>query len=883
MAADPVCGMQVDESSTKWIIEHQNEKYYFCAEGCKAAFEANPETFLNGEIRSQTACSTEANKPSAYISTKSELRKISLPITGMHCAGCANTVERKLQKTVGVSEATVNLTTEKAHVRFDPQTVKKAELIKAVQEAGYDVKQDELKTVLQIQGMHCTGCANTVEKFLKKVKGVRTAVVTFASEKAVVKFDPDLTSTEDLVNAVRAAGYDAVDEQTEEKSSFIDDQHARVARYRKMMIYAWSITGPIMGLMLLHMIFKWHIPYLDEIFLIAALPVVFGIGAETHKSSLNVLRHGGTNMDVLISLGALAAFFTGVAAFFVPVASYAAIAAMIICFHITGRYLEFRAKGRTSQAIQKLLTLEAKTARILVNGSETEIAVENLKLGDIMIIKPGDKIPTDGVVVKGHSSVDESLATGESLPVEKKVDDEVIGATINKQGVLQVKATRVGKDTFLSQVIRLVEECQGTKVPIQEFADRVTTIFVPVVLIFAILTFAGWLFFNETFTAIAYQASQFVPWIQPDLGAVSLAIFAAVAVLVIACPCALGLATPTVLMVASGMGAQNGILIRNGAAIQVMQEIDTVVLDKTGTITRGQPEVTDIFTTNAISEPELLQSAASAEKLSEHPLAQAVVKKAQTANLEWLEVVGFEAVPGKGIKCTISNSEWLLGNLRWMEKNKIQTASLQKEIDRFESQGKTVILAVQEGVLLGGMAIADTLKNDSAAAIAKLKAMGLKTVMITGDNARTAHAVAQEVGIDEVIAEVLPEDKSEQIKRLHQQGRKVLMVGDGINDAPALTQADVGMAIGTGTDIAIESSDITLVRGDLSSIVKALRLSYATFRKIKQNLFWAFFYNVVMIPVAMLGLLHPALAEAAMAASSINVVSNSLRLKKTKL
>ncbi len=812
----------------------------------------------------------------------SELQNITLPITGMHCAGCANTVERKLKGTAGVAEASVNLPLEKAQVRYNPEVVSKKDLVDAVQRAGYDVKREENKTVLNISGMHCTGCAETVRKSLAKVEGVSDANVSFASEKAVVTHS-DQVRAQALVEAVQAAGYKATPEREDKQSSTVDEQLQRLARYRKQMIWAWSITGPIMLLMLGHMVFDWHIPFLELIFLIAAAPVVFWIGRETHVSSVNVVRHGGTNMDVLISLGSLAAYATGVAALFLPVASYAAIAAMIICFHINGRYLEFRAKGRASQAIQKLLTLEAKEATVLRDGNEVRVPIDELNPGDIMLVRPGEKVPTDGIVVKGSSAVDESLATGESLPVEKKVDDEVIGATVNKNGVLQIKATRVGKETFLSQVIRMVEECQGTKVPIQEFADRVTAIFVPIILVLAVLTLAGWLIFDQSLNSLAAWSSQFLPWVNPELGQISLAIFAAVAVLVIACPCALGLATPTVLMVASGMGAQKGILIRNGAAIQALQDIDTIVLDKTGTITKGRPQVTDVQTANGFKEKDLLRLAASAEQSSEHPLAEAIVERAKSEQVRLEQTDEFEAVPGKGVTSRIAQQEIKIGTLRWLAELENQLDGAHEAAKELEQQGKTVVAVVVDGSYAGLLALADTLKDDSAEAVTQLKQFGLRTVMLTGDNERTAQAVASSIGIDETIAEVLPDDKVAQIRRLQQEGRRVLMVGDGINDAPALTQADVGMAIGTGTDVAIEAADVTLVRGNLTSVVQAMRLSRATFSKIKQNLFWAFFYNVVMIPVAMAGLLHPALAEAAMAMSSVNVVTNSLRLKRVRI
>lgn len=808
---------------------------------------------------------------------------VVLPVSGMHCSGCANTVERQLKETPGVLEATVNLPREQAFVRYNPRQVTFEQLVNAVRSAGYDVQQKKAQASLRIRGMHCAGCVANVDRFLRQVPGVIDAHVNLATENASVVYDPARASLADLVQAVRTAGYEVVEERIEPGKSIVDEHMERVAHYRKLMFWGWALTGPIMLLMFAHMLFAFHLPFMELIYLIVATPVVFWVGADMHRSAINIVRHGGTNMDVLISLGAFAAYSTGIAALILPVAGYAAIAAMIICFHVTGRYLEYRSRGRASQAIQKLLTLEAKTARVLRDGREIELPVENLQVGDLMIVRPGEKIPTDGVVVRGHSTVDESLATGESLPVEKGQGDPVIGATVNKQGALHVRATRVGKETFLAQVIRLVETCQGTKVPIQEFADRVTAVFVPVVLIIALVTFAVWLTFPELFTGIAERAAHVLPWVNPGLGPVSLAIFAAVAVLVIACPCALGLATPTALMVASGMGAENGILIRKGAAIQALQGIDTIVLDKTGTLTRGTPELTDIVATGASAETELLRLAASIEKNSEHPLAEAVVQRARNQSIELLETQSFQALPGKGVEGTIKGMTLRVGSPRWLAELGIDSTELQQKIDALEAEGKTLMLVAGDKQLLGVLALADVLKPEARQAVQALRQIGLEPVMLTGDNARTAAAIAEKIGINRFIAEVLPEHKADEIKRLQQAGHKVAMVGDGINDAPALAQADVGIAIGTGTDIAIEAADITLVRGNLESLVGAIRLSRATFKKIKQNLFWAFFYNVVMIPVAMLGLLHPALAEAAMALSSINVVSNSLRLRKVQL
>jgi Cu+-exporting ATPase len=555
-----------------------------------------------------------------------------------------------------------------------------------------------------------------------------------------------------------------------------------------------------------------------------------------------------------------------------------------MAFHLTGRYVETKAKGRASQAIKKLLTLEAKEAIVERDGEEIKVPVRMLKKGDIMVVKPGEKIPTDGIVVSGRSSVDESLATGESMPVEKKKDDEVIGATMNKNGVLKVKATKVGKDTFLSQVIKMVEEAQGSKVPIQEFADRVTGVFVPVVIGIALLTLAAWLIFPVTFHSIAVWASGFIPWVNPGMGTVALAVYATVAVLVIACPCALGLATPTALMVGSGMGASNGVLIRKGAAIQMMKDVTTIVLDKTGTITEGKPGVTDIVSLNNLPEDEMMHLAAGAEAGSEHPLGEAIVNFMKQRNGQLPVAEEFEAVTGQGIKALINGKKILVGTQKLMEENgvKIDTVASDDK-KKLENQAKTAMFVAVDNRLSGIIAVADKVKEDSKNAIAALKKYGLSPVMITGDNERTAKAIGTEVGIDRVIANVLPDQKAKEVKRLQEQGEFVAMVGDGINDAPALTQAHVGIAIGTGTDVAIESGDLVLVQGELSAVVKAVKLSRATFTKIKQNLFWAFFYNVIMVPLAILGMMHPVLAEIAMAFSSINVVTNSRRLQKVNI
>jgi Cu+-exporting ATPase len=557
---------------------------------------------------------------------------------------------------------------------------------------------------------------------------------------------------------------------------------------------------------------------------------------------------------------------------------------MIMAFHLTGRYVEESAKGRASQAIRKLLELGAKTARVMRDGEEVEVAIDEVQVGDVMVVRPGEKIPTDGVVLAGESAVDESMATGESMPVNKQRDDEVIGATVNQEGLLKVRATKVGKDTFLAQVIKLVEEAQGSKVPIQALADRVTGVFVPAVMTIAALTFLVNLLFPGAMNSLVDLGS-FLPWVNPNLSAVTLAIVSMVAVLVIACPCALGLATPTALMVGSGMGAEHGILIRSGEAIQTLKDVAVVIFDKTGTITRGKPEVTDVVgtTSERMKSDQILRWAASAERGSEHPLGRAIVERAEAEGIRLDEPQGFQAIRGRGIKAEADGHQVIVGSRRLMEEEGLDPAPFEASLRRLEHEAKTAMLVAVDGQVVGVIAVADTLKADSADAIEALHRMGLETAMITGDNQRTAEAIAQSVGIDHVLADVLPDGKVAEVQKLQERFGSVAFVGDGINDAPALTQANVGIAIGTGTDIAIEASDVTLVRGQLTGVVEAVNLSRATFRKIKQNLFWAFFYNVIMVPLAVIGWMHPVLSEIAMATSSVTVVTNANTLRRVDI
>jgi len=639
-------------------------------------------------------------------------------------------------------------------------------------------------------------------------------------------------------------------------------EDAEIRSWKNKLIWSWVFAVPIAFLMLSERLFGFSLieaPYSIITILILGFPVVFIFGWDTVKGGIRGLFTFYFNMDSLIALGTVIAYLTGIFYFTEIVQDYSGVAAMIMAFFTTGKYVEAKARGRASQEIKKLLELGAKKAVVIRHGKEIEIPIEEIKLNDVMIIKPGEKIPTDGIVIRGGSAVDESMVTGESLPVEKIKGSNVIGATINQDGILYVKATKIGKDTFLAHIIELVEEAQGTKIPIQKLADKITSIFVPVILTLAVLTFLGWFFYS---------------------GDLSRTIGVAVAVLVIACPCALGLATPTALMVGSGMGAQRGILIRKGEAIQTMREIKTVVFDKTGTITKGKPEVTDIKSISSIKEKELLNLAASLEKLSEHPIAKAIVNKADLKSYK--KVTAFKVLRGRGVEGKIGKDIILIGNQTLMKERKIDLGSFVRSIEGFEEDGKTTMVITQNKKILGAIAVADSVKEDSKEAIKKLNKQGYRTVMITGDNERTAKAIAKEVGIKEVIANVLPEDKSKKVEELQKSGM-VAFIGDGINDAPALKQSNVGIAIGTGTDIAIEAGDIVLAKGSLEGVVQSINLSKATFRKIKQNLFWAFAYNVVAIPLAIGGVLHPVVAEIAMALSSITVVSNANLLRRSKI
>ncbi|MBS4030513.1 MAG: copper-translocating P-type ATPase [Clostridiales bacterium] len=827
------------------------------------------------------------------------MSKAILKIGDMTCTSCAQSVEKALKSTEGVNEASVNFPAQKAYVTFDTGVTGPEALMRAVESAGYSATVIEvdgvdagkkrrasgtagpITEVFRVTGMSCASCAQSIEKILTGAEGVVTANVNFAINKLTLTYIPGKVDLNALHALVDAAGYKMDVTADSSAAAAEEDEEKEVKEARRRMIIAGVPALTIITLMIINMfVYMINFNLYTTIIAILAFPVIFVAGSKTHRSSFNAVRHRSANMDVLVTLGSIPPFLIGLASFIIPVTTFIEMGANIMFFHLIGRYLEARAKGQASQAIKKLLQMGAKTAQVLRDGEEVELAIEDLQPGDVMVIRPGEKIPTDGIVIKGHSAVDESMATGESLPVEKKNGSEVIGATINKQGLLHVEATKVGKDTFLSQIIKMVEEAQGTKVPIQEFADRVTGYFVPAIIVLSILTFTTWALFGDSMRNVLVIAAPYLPWVNPTVGRFTLAYLASAAVLVISCPCALGLATPTALMVGSGIGAEKGVLIRRGEAIQTMKDIKVIAFDKTGTLTKGKPAVTEVEVTSGLEDKQLLSYAASVESASEHPLAHAVVEAIKEQGVKPEEVLEFTSHTGKGVGGKVDGHHVLVGNRRLMQDNGIEVGALGERMEQLEEQGKTVVIVAVDQKVAGIIAIADTLKEEAKLAVSELKSLGLETVMITGDNKRTAAAIGKLLGIDHVVSEVMPDGKVEEIKRLQEKLGMVGMVGDGINDAPALKQANVGIAIGTGTDIAIEAADITLIRGDLAGLITAIKLSRATFKKIRQNYFWAWIYNAIAIPFAAMGLLHPMIGMAAMSMSSVNVVWNSLRLRR---
>jgi Cu+-exporting ATPase len=811
--------------------------------------------------------------------------RASIHITGMTCTTCAATIEKGLSQTPGIEQADVNFASEKASIKYDPTKVDLGRIKDTVSQLGYGVATK--KSIFPVGGMTCASCVARVEEALSSVPGVISANVNLASEKATVEY---LEGTElaDMRRAVKDAGYELGPEaQALEDVTTAAQREIRVLRNR--FIVAAILAAIIMAL-------GFSPSFAGKPYLLWALatPVQFWAGLRFYRGAWGALKHKTSDMNTLIAVGTSVAYFYSLIAVIFPGLFatgalephlYFDTSAMIITLILLGRFLEARARGQTSEAIKRLIGMQPKTALVVHEGEQREIPVEDVRVGDLILVRPGERIPVDGVVREGYSSIDESMITGESIPVEKKVGDEVIGATINKTGSFQFEATKVGKDTTLARIVRMVEEAQGSKAPIQRLADVIASYFVPAVIGIAIITFVVWYFVGPA-PALTFALLNFV------------------AVLVIACPCALGLATPTAIMVGTGKGAEHGILIRNGEALERAHQINTVLLDKTGTLTRGEPVVTDVVAAPFSSPEEVLRLAASAEHSSEHPLGEAVVKAALEKKLELSPSSDFNAIPGQGVEALVESKKLFLGNLKLMKERGLSLNGLESKAAEFLEAGKTAMFLGLDTQVAGIIVLADTLKPGTREALQALQKMGIETAMLTGDNRRTAEAIAREAGIDRVLAEVLPEYKAGEVKKLQEEGKLVAMVGDGINDAPALAQADIGIAIGTGTDVAMETGDITLISGDLMGVVTAISLSKRTMRTIKQNLFWAFAYNTALIPVAAgvlylafgktgvpsglhfilgeYGFLNPMLAAAAMAASSITVVSNSLRLRRFK-
>ncbi len=867
MVKDPVCGMEIDSESAFASREHMGQTFYFCSQNCVDQFDADPHKYA---MAGSTTTGYNPDLP---------LARVELPIVGLKKNDRAQALEGALRSVPGVHAAKINTSASAAHVEYDASSVTIDALTHAVKSAGYRV--GGAQTRIGIVDLRCASCVKFIEDGLKATPGVLDATVNVGTQAATIDYLPEKTSLSQLRIAIEEVGYKTEPAASEEPEDKQRAEHER--EYRRLMNKFWFATAISISVLIaaypkfLPIIRDWPTETLRLAWGVSALltlPVLFYSGGHFFSGAWAALKHRSANMNTLIALGTSAAWLYSTVAVLFPSIfpegtsePFYDVVAVVIALVVLGQALELRAKGRTSEAIKKLMGLQAKTARVIRAGQEIDIPVEEVLVGDIVLVRPGEKVPVDGVIIEGGSAVDESMLTGESLPVSKKPGDEVIGATLNKTGAFKFRATKVGKDTALAQIVKMVQDAQNSKAPIARLADTVSGYFVPIVMILAVITFVIWFDFGP----------------QPQL---VFALVTSVTVLIIACPCALGLATPMSLMVGIGKGAENGILIRSGEALQTAHQIKTVVLDKTGTITKGKPELTDVVVVGKWQESDLLRWAASVERSSEHPLAEAIVEGAQARQLDLVEPAAFDAVPGHGVIATVEGRRVVLGNLKMMQREASALGDLEARATQLADDGKTPMYVAIDGHAAGIVAVADTVKEDSAEAIAALHQMGIEVVMITGDNQRTAQAIARLVGVDRVLAEVLPEDKAHNVHLLQAEGKKVAMVGDGINDAPALAQADIGLAIGTGTDVAIEASDITLIKGSLKGVVTAIEVSRATMRNIKQNLVGAFIYNVLGLPIAMgvlypfFGiLLSPLLAGAAMAFSSVTVVSNANRLR----
>lgn len=800
-------------------------------------------------------------------------KEATLQITGMTCAACSNRIEKGLKKIEGVKEANVNLALERSTIIFDPSKTSPQAFEEKIEKLGYGVVSEKVE--FAITGMTCAACSTRIEKGLNKLEGVTKASVNLALETASVEYSPSQIAPQDITQRVEKLGYGAKlkSEEKEEEQSYREKE---LSKQKGKFWFSFILSVPLLWAMVSHFTFTSFIPLPHMLMnpwvqLALATPVQFVVGKQFYVGAFKALHNKSANMDVLVALGTSAAYFYSLYFSLKSLGSsahtnqlYYETSAILITLILLGKLFEAHAKGRSSEAIKKMMGLQAKTAVVIRDGAEVEIPVEEVQKGEVIFIKPGEKVPVDGEIIEGQSALDESMLTGESVPVDKNIGDKVIGATLNKNGFLKIKATNVGRETALAQIIKVVEEAQGSKAPIQRLADYISGIFVPIVVGIALLTFFVWYI-----------------WIAP--GEFAPALEKLIAVLVIACPCALGLATPTSIMAGSGRAAEFGILFKGGEHLEATHKIDTILLDKTGTVTNGTPELTDVRIAQGYEENELLQLVASAERLSEHPLAQALVAGIKNKGIEIQDPLSFEAIPGYGVKATVQERKLLVGTRKLMNQHKVNIDTALEEMTNLEREGKTAMLVALDGKYAGMLAVADTIKATSKEAVSRLKEMGLEVMMITGDNRQTAQAIGMQAGIEHVIAEVLPEGKAEEVKKLQQQGKKVAMVGDGINDAPALALADIGMAIGTGTDVAMEAADITLMRGDLMSIADAIEMSRKTISNIKQNLFWAMGYNTLGIPIAAVGLLAPWVAGAAMAFSSVSVVLNALRLQRVRL